>query len=160
LPKVIAAKKAGFRIVRTSDADSGVSSQPFGDEEIFLGAYNRSEAIRTQHPDACGWIGVENGIDPEKRADYAIVVVVTRFVFVCETTEEVVFPKEIFEEFLRRQSGEPKLTVGQVCAEKYGSHPQDPHRFLTQGRRSRIDILSAALRRARARIGFIQRLLK
>ena len=40
---------------------SGVSDQPMGDEETFLGAKNRATKARELFPDADFWVGLEGG---------------------------------------------------------------------------------------------------
>ncbi|MFN8429835.1 MAG: inosine/xanthosine triphosphatase [Spirosomataceae bacterium] len=40
---------------------SGVSDQPMGDEETFLGAKNRAAKARELFPDADFWVGLEGG---------------------------------------------------------------------------------------------------
>ncbi len=44
------------------DVESGVSTQPNGDEETRRGARYRVEAARHAHPDADFWVGLEGGI--------------------------------------------------------------------------------------------------
>jgi inosine/xanthosine triphosphatase len=44
-------------------AESGVSHQPFGDEETYTGALNRTDFIIKNHPRASYWIGIEGGIE-------------------------------------------------------------------------------------------------
>ncbi len=41
---------------------SGVSDQPFSDEETYLGAYNRSQAARLRVPEGNFWVGIEGGV--------------------------------------------------------------------------------------------------
>jgi inosine/xanthosine triphosphatase len=42
--------------------ESGVNDQPVGDEETMLGATNRANGARHQHPEADFWVGIEGGI--------------------------------------------------------------------------------------------------
>ena len=49
-------------------AESGVSDQPFGDEETLRGAQNRVASARAMQPDADYWVGLEGGIE-KKGAD-------------------------------------------------------------------------------------------
>ena len=45
------------------DVESGVSDQPFSDEETRLGARNRARNAQKIHPQANFWIGLEGGVD-------------------------------------------------------------------------------------------------
>lgn len=40
---------------------SGVRDQPLGDEETYLGAWNRVQAAKAKYPEADYWIGIEGG---------------------------------------------------------------------------------------------------
>ncbi|MBU2159195.1 DUF84 family protein, partial [Patescibacteria group bacterium] len=44
-------------------AASGVSDQPFSDEETYTGASNRLEAAKTHEPSADFWVSFEGGIE-------------------------------------------------------------------------------------------------
>lgn len=44
-------------------AESGVSDQPFGDEETLRGAQNRVVSARAMQPNADYWVGLEGGIE-------------------------------------------------------------------------------------------------
>lgn len=52
-------------------AESGVSDQPFGDEETLRGAQNRVVSARTIQPSADYWVGLEGGIE-KKGADMIV----------------------------------------------------------------------------------------
>lgn len=41
---------------------SGVSDQPFTDEETLLGALNRASGAKDAHPTADYWVGIEGGV--------------------------------------------------------------------------------------------------
>lgn len=49
--------------IESTDADSGVSDQPIGDDETRLGATNRARAARNSIENADYWVGIEGGID-------------------------------------------------------------------------------------------------
>lgn len=61
--------------------ESGVSDQPFSDEETYLGARNRSEGARLLQPGADYWVGIEGGI--EERGDgicaFAWIVIIDKY---------------------------------------------------------------------------------
>ena len=44
------------------DLPSGVSDQPYGDQETLTGAVNRARAAQKQRPQAHFWVGVEGGV--------------------------------------------------------------------------------------------------
>jgi inosine/xanthosine triphosphatase len=46
-----------------ADVESGVSDQPFSDEETRHGARNRAVNARSLHPGADYWIGLEGGLE-------------------------------------------------------------------------------------------------
>lgn len=48
-------------MIREMASESGVHAQPIGDEETVLGAVNRAEFVRENHPEAIG-IGLEGGV--------------------------------------------------------------------------------------------------
>lgn len=48
--------------VSGAHAPSGVSAQPFSDEETWLGAKNRVAALQESHPNADFWVGIEGGV--------------------------------------------------------------------------------------------------
>ena len=50
-------------LVQSLDVDSGVSPQPKGDQETYLGAYNRASNCKEAFPEADFWVGIEGGID-------------------------------------------------------------------------------------------------
>jgi len=45
------------------NADSGVSGQPKSDAETRCGAQNRARDVRSRHPDADYWVGLEGGVE-------------------------------------------------------------------------------------------------
>ncbi|WP_367391894.1 inosine/xanthosine triphosphatase [Lewinella sp. LCG006] len=68
-PVKIASALAGFQemfpeqsfVTEGISVPSGVSDQPLGDEETYLGAWNRVQAAKEALPDADFWIGIEGG---------------------------------------------------------------------------------------------------
>lgn len=67
-------------LVQGLNVDAGVDKQPFGDEETYLGAYNRASNSKTVFPEADFWVGIEGGVDKmgEDMTAYAWVVVLDR----------------------------------------------------------------------------------
>ena len=53
------------------NAHSGVSEQPFGDEETFLGAKNRANHAKEVFPEANFWVGIEGGVDQDDQGMFA-----------------------------------------------------------------------------------------
>lgn len=68
-PTKVNAALAGFQAmfpeqsftVESYPTPSGVSDQPMGDEETYLGAYNRVVAAKEARADAHFWVGIEGG---------------------------------------------------------------------------------------------------
>lgn len=60
--------------------DSGVSAQPFSDQETLQGAWQRLSAVALQYPDCDGWAAIEGGVEegPEGLRGLAWIVVRTR----------------------------------------------------------------------------------
>ncbi len=50
-------------LVQALDVDSGVSPQPYGDQETYSGAYNRASNSKLAFPEADFWVGIEGGVD-------------------------------------------------------------------------------------------------
>ena len=49
-------------VVLPCSVPSGVSDQPLSEEETYLGAFNRVQRARLEHPNADFWVGIEGGI--------------------------------------------------------------------------------------------------
>ena len=49
-------------LVQALDVDAGVSQQPVGDQETYLGAYNRASNCKVAFPEADFWVGIEGGV--------------------------------------------------------------------------------------------------
>jgi len=127
--------------IETIDTDSRVNTQPFGHEETLLGARNRAIAAKVFRPGSIA-IGIESGIFKIENGyeDRAIVVACLGDLEFVETSAGLALPMDIVEQ--ARLLGFENTTFGQVLA---ASHPEvdhrDPHRFLTDGKTSRIDLL-------------------
>ena len=52
--------------VEKVEVESGVSDQPFSDEETRKGALTRAENAKNSFKDADFWVGIEGGIHPEE----------------------------------------------------------------------------------------------
>lgn len=124
-------------------AESGVNAQPVGRAETCRGAANRARAALTAGDVG---VGIENGIvhEDDRWIDLAAIVIATadgreRVAW----SEAVTLPDLDVSEAARR--GFRRTTVGAVIAERTGSTPEDPHAFLTGGRRTRAAILTDAL---------------
>lgn len=53
----------GAFLVEGLNISSGVSEQPYGDEETYEGAFNRSNNAKLAFPEADYWVGIEGGVD-------------------------------------------------------------------------------------------------
>src|SRR5271157_790563 len=51
--------------IRQLSVPSGVSSQPFTDQETYLGACNRVDAAFQMDPQADFWVGIEGGVEEQ-----------------------------------------------------------------------------------------------
>ncbi len=67
-----------FEVVGVS-VPSGVSPQPFSDEETLRGARNRARIARETVPEAVAWVGMEGGVEerPEGLASFAWIIVLS-----------------------------------------------------------------------------------
>jgi inosine/xanthosine triphosphatase len=66
----------GAFLVEGLNISSGVSEQPYGDEETYEGAFNRSNAAKLAFPEADYWVGIEGGVDLVGREMHAFAWVV------------------------------------------------------------------------------------
>ncbi len=124
---------------------SGIATQPFGQEETLLGAQNRCRAAHLKDPMAYA-IGIENGLryQGDHYEDWAVIVIRTPDGRECNfDSDPVLVPSGLVDE--TRQRGFEQQTMGSILAERCGSPADDPHIFLTNGARSRRDILAHAL---------------
>lgn len=53
----------GSFLVEGLNISSGVSEQPYGDEETYEGAFNRANNAKIVFPEADYWVGIEGGVD-------------------------------------------------------------------------------------------------
>lgn len=53
----------GSFLVEGLNISSGVSEQPYGDEETYEGAFNRANNAKLVFPEADYWVGIEGGVD-------------------------------------------------------------------------------------------------
>ncbi len=58
-------------LVNGLGTSSGVSDQPRGDEETYLGAVNRAKNARSMFPEADYWVGIEGGVSEDAHGMYA-----------------------------------------------------------------------------------------
>ncbi len=67
-------------IVQSINVDSGVGTQPFGDDETYTGAYNRAFNAKNAYPEADFWVGIEGGVEviKEGMASFAWVFIVDK----------------------------------------------------------------------------------
>lgn len=139
----LALEQAGFAgRLHTTNASSRVSAQPLGWAETLLGAKNRARSAQLERPEAYG-VGIENGLRLTSSGwvDWAIVVVLApdqeESVI---ASEEIVFPRRIVARALACG-----ITAGEVLSQECGASPNDPHLFLTGGKKSRSDLLVSAI---------------
>ncbi len=121
---------------------SGVPAQPFGTEETERGARNRARAARSAVPGAYG-LGIEsgvakNGVDWIDIAAVCLIEPDGREWLVWSDAQ--MLPREDVYDALRL-----KTTAGEIIAARTGCAPDDPHFFLTNQERSRIDFLADAV---------------
>lgn len=131
--------------ITTLAVDSNVSAQPVGWEETALGAHNRASGAQLHTKGSYG-IGIENGIRymGTHWEDFAVITLCapdgteTRY-----ESAAVLLPTDAVEATNTR--GFATTTVGQILHEWYGSDPNDPHTFLTNGSQSRLQLLTDTL---------------
>jgi non-canonical (house-cleaning) NTP pyrophosphatase len=135
--------------VKTLDVPSGVPAQPFGDLETSQGAKNRAKHAAAMTPGSWG-IGIESGLmqEGEKWLDMAAVAIVPPYgglptVYWSEALE---FPAEAV--LIAQGAGFATTTVGSVLAATRGCASDDPHSFLTGGKKSRTQFLTDAVEKA------------
>ena len=132
--------------ISTVSAASGVAEQPVGEAETTRGARQRALGAQAHDPSAIA-IGIENGIRrvADHWYDWAVIVFLkpTGAVTIV-SSDDVMMPAELVEE--ARSRGFSTTTVGSLIAKKYGCPSDDPHAFLTHGRRPRQRLLADALK--------------
>jgi non-canonical (house-cleaning) NTP pyrophosphatase len=128
--------------------DSGQNAQPIGFIETINGAQTRAEQALKLYPTHTV-IGIENGIlvGPDTLLDIAVVVILTpddqQFVAV---SRSVHFPFKYLA--LAKQKGLATTTIGQLIAEELGGEANDPHATLTNGKVTRVQLLTEAVAKA------------
>lgn len=67
-------------IVQSINVDSGVGTQPHGDNETFKGAFNRAMNAKNAFPEADFWVGIEGGVEKIEKdmASFAWVFVIDK----------------------------------------------------------------------------------
>ncbi len=127
--------------VHVCKTDSGVSNQPVGFAETAKGARNRAMAAKLLHPNALA-VGIENGIRLKSGGpsweDWALIYFITDVGDYMVGSAPVDVPEWAVQE---RGDG----TVGDAIAARHTTPVDDPHRFLTNGARGRLDFLVDAL---------------
>lgn len=135
-----------------------VPEQPWGINITRTGAeYRAKEVQHLTGADIC--IGVENGVwgadtleGPEFEAEIGNTVYIDA-AWICilfqgrsyhATSEGIVFPSEYVMEAKTLSLLDPDITVGKVIAKHLHCDHADPHLALTNGLRSRKDILASA----------------
>lgn len=82
------------------DCESGVSEQPIGDEEIFVGATNRKDECKRKSNSSGIYIGIESGVvvqDDGNAYDYAMIVLECGGVVVSQKSELLKLPSFTLE---------------------------------------------------------------
>jgi inosine/xanthosine triphosphatase len=126
---------------------SGQNAQPVGLEETTAGALARAKSAK--HTGADIAIGIESGIlrletKPPTTLDIAVIVVLTKDGHTVITTSQgLQFPEHLVNAAAQR--GFTTTTVGSVIANTLGGSPSDPHATLTDGRITRITLLTGAI---------------
>jgi len=132
---------------------SVIQEQPFGVSMTMKGASYRAGQVAFGDSEIDVGIGIENGLERvgDRTVDFAIVFVVAVRNGIpqwtdCVRSEGVVFPEWAVVE--SETSGFEK-TAGKFLAERHSEcNHADPHSFLTDGKKTRVDLLTAALVRA------------
>jgi non-canonical (house-cleaning) NTP pyrophosphatase len=125
---------------------SGVSEQPVGFEETFVGAMTRAQEARKADPGAFLAVGIENGLlrTCSITLDFAVVVLLDLEGNVrIASSPGILFPEADVD--LARDRAFKTTSVGQVLAETHGGDPTDPYPILSRGRITRVQLLTEAL---------------
>lgn len=129
--------------LRTGKTESGVPDQPFGPDQMFLGATNRARAALKAHNADIG-IGIENGLlnvgtywfDPP-----AVVVLYPRTQIVGRALGAALpIPTDMVRAVKERDT-----ELGVIVQERAGGGEKDPHKFLSKGVVDREEIIAQAI---------------
>uniref|UniRef100_A0A7S1EZA5 inosine/xanthosine triphosphatase n=1 Tax=Noctiluca scintillans TaxID=2966 RepID=A0A7S1EZA5_NOCSC len=141
---------------------SGVHEQPFGQEEIILGATNRLKAAKASKPGADYYVSMENGLSrafvpsgglgqdastllEEKHFDVGWVVL-ERADGARASVPSAGVELPAADVAVAREAGFGKKTVSSVIGQRVGLlDPENPHAWLTAGRRDRGALLGEAI---------------
>lgn len=135
----------GYLQVFGSKTESLVNEQPFGIEEIALGAENRMIGAEKKHPNAI-IVSIENGVNRQMQDLAVIRVRGPHSGDVIALSDRVAMPPEVVAAAAERNFRH--VTAGQVLAEQTGSRSDDPHAHLSGGKTTRLDLLVPPLVRA------------
>ncbi|MBI3572203.1 DUF84 family protein [Candidatus Kaiserbacteria bacterium] len=138
--------------LQTCDVPSGVRDQPIGLKEMQLGAENRAERAMGQRPEADFAVGVESGLVEvtERWFDVPYIVVLTKRGWKsCTVGAYFPVPRWMVERALERGT-----EIGKIVQELTGGDDKDVQKCLSDGKISRVDIITAALKYALAPIAF------
>ncbi len=146
------------RVTRISEigTDSGVRKQPVGPAEIRKGSENRARIARMARPQAIG-LGIESGI--QITMDYAEreIIAVHDLTLVTAISSDglrlTVSMSNLFQlpvECYRKAHdvGFDKVTVGEIISGMYGGPPDDPHKVISGGKISRVNLIASAIENA------------
>ncbi len=70
------ALEEGAFLIEGLNVSSGVDDQPIGDEQTYLGAFNRAQNSKNVFPEADYWVGIEGGVDEKDGEMFAFAWVV------------------------------------------------------------------------------------
>lgn len=122
--------------------NSDVSDQPWGDNEIFEGAYNRAKNLSQNHPGFDYYIGAEGGLVKKFHLiyDYAYIVILNAAGDVgISRTSEFLLPKDVSDRVLQEKE------LGPVLDEFFNNSEQESMHNLTNGALNRASFYSSAV---------------
>jgi len=143
----------------TENSDSGINSQPFGNEETLRGAKNRINSAKKLYASKTSApvdyvVAIENGIilvvdgNEERWYDICWVVIEDKTGQQrISVSQGILFPAWAAHE--AQKIGFATKTVGEILFEKFPQcEKTDPHSYLTQGKLPRLQFMSLAIRTA------------
>lgn len=156
--------------VLTFKAPSGVNEQPLGHNETLLGANNRVKRAMEEIPGKDLYVGIESGIfevtDPVGNGILSCYFDCAWVVLRTSSSSRQPLPRDATAishsvgikiensvvEAVQKDPGFAKQTIGLKMAElnanESGFNAQDPHIFLTSGRKCRKDMIREAIEAA------------